>query len=279
MTLPYENSTSGERAINDMQKLLRTFGCNKFGHMLDYDAGELLVQFEYRGKQVSVKASINGYAAAWLKEHPHSYRIKGTKQAHELKAKSVASIAVYSILRDWIKGQITAVETGILSFEGAFLGQIMLPSGKTVMEHAADILACWRSNTSINKPHPQNGEAMNAMTERYTNPTKIARCEQIMEILRDGPMTKKQLGKELGHRDAGSMAGVYINHLRDLGLVTERKNPEATYGGGMIYELADRHARYFPIIRHAEHMPRLPDPMMWSMYHCLALRDYVPTPA
>jgi hypothetical protein len=28
------------------------------------------VQFEYRGREVSVKASIRGYAAAWLKEHP-----------------------------------------------------------------------------------------------------------------------------------------------------------------------------------------------------------------
>jgi hypothetical protein len=35
--------------------------------------------------------------------------------------------------RDWIKGQITAVECGILSFEGAFLGHIMLPCGETVL--------------------------------------------------------------------------------------------------------------------------------------------------
>lgn len=53
------------------------------------------------------------------------------------KAMDVASVAVYSILRDWIKGQIMAIETGILSFEGAFLGQIMLPTGHTVLEHAA----------------------------------------------------------------------------------------------------------------------------------------------
>jgi hypothetical protein len=30
---------------------------------------------------------------------------------------------------------VTAIETGILSFEGAFLGQILLPSGQTVLEH------------------------------------------------------------------------------------------------------------------------------------------------
>jgi hypothetical protein len=51
---------------------------------------------------------------------------------------NIASVAVYSILRDWIKGQVTAIETGILTFEGAFLGQILLPSGRTVLEHAAE---------------------------------------------------------------------------------------------------------------------------------------------
>lgn len=52
MTLPYENATSGEKAVQDMQKLLRAFGCGSFGQMMDYDKGELLVQFTYRGTPV-----------------------------------------------------------------------------------------------------------------------------------------------------------------------------------------------------------------------------------
>lgn len=135
MSLPYENSSSGERAVNDMQKILRGFGCGKFGHMMDFAEGVLMVQFEYRGRQVSVKASIQGYAAAWLKEHPYSPSYtRSSKAAHEAKAKAIGATAVYSILRDWIKGQITAIETGVLSFEGAFLGQLLLGSGKTVLE-------------------------------------------------------------------------------------------------------------------------------------------------
>jgi len=136
MALPYQSSTSGEKALGEIQKLLRGFGCSKFGSMVDDAAGELLVQFEFRGRPVSVKASTRGYAAAWLKENPWSYRMKRTRQQHEARALDVASVAVYSILRDWIKGQITAVETGILSFEGAFLGQMLLPNGRTVLEHA-----------------------------------------------------------------------------------------------------------------------------------------------
>jgi len=136
MALPYSTATSGEKALGEIQKLLRAFGCNKFGSMVDDAAGELLVQFEYRRRMVSVKASTKGYAAAWLKENPWNYRRAGTEQQHRKKALDIASVAVYSILRDWIKGQVMAIETGILSFEGAFLGQIMLPSGKTVLEHA-----------------------------------------------------------------------------------------------------------------------------------------------
>lgn len=138
MTLPYENATSGERALGEIQKLLRSFGCSKFGSMIDDGDGTVLVQFVYKDRNVSVKASTKGYAAAWLREHPYGPRTKASRAQHERKALDIASVAVYSILRDWIKGQITAIETGILSFEGAFLGQIMLGNGSTVLEHVAN---------------------------------------------------------------------------------------------------------------------------------------------
>lgn len=136
MSLPYSNATSGDKALGEIQKILRGFGCNKFGSMVDDSAGELLVQFEYRGKMVSVKASTKGYAQAWLKENPWTSRRTATRAVYERKAMDIAGVAVYSILRDWIKGQVMAIETGILSFEGAFLGQILLPSGQTILEHA-----------------------------------------------------------------------------------------------------------------------------------------------
>lgn len=137
MSLPYERATSGERALGEMQKLLRGFGCTKFGSMSDDEAKEIIVQFEWRGRRCEVRASIRGYAAAWLKANAPARPDAGSARAiaRERKAMDIASVAVYSILRDWIKGQITAVETGILTFEGAFLGQILLPSsGKTVLE-------------------------------------------------------------------------------------------------------------------------------------------------
>jgi len=134
MPLAYENTSSGDKAVSQIQKILKQFGCTKFGTMTDEEDNSIIVQFQYRGQMVSVKASAKGYAVAWLKEHPYTGRTRCTRQEHERKALDKGEIAVYSILRDWIKGQTMAIETGVISFEGAFLGQIMLPNGKTVLE-------------------------------------------------------------------------------------------------------------------------------------------------
>jgi hypothetical protein len=48
-------------------------------------------------------------------------------------------IAVNSILRDWVIGQVTAVETGILPFEAVFLPYILTSDGRTVSERIEDI--------------------------------------------------------------------------------------------------------------------------------------------
>ena len=133
-TLPYENATSGKGAIDEMQRLLRGFGAGSFGTMDDFAKGEVIVQFEWRGRRVTIKASFKGYAAAWLRVHPYTARTRGTRIDYERRALKLGEIAVWSILRDWIKGQVTAIEVGILSFEGAFLGQILLPSGDTVLD-------------------------------------------------------------------------------------------------------------------------------------------------
>jgi len=136
MALPYENATSGNNAINDIQKMLRAFGCQRFGTGEDFATGELFVQFEHRGHMVNLRASSKGYAAAWLKEHPYNHsRHRHSRAEHEAKALKIGSVAVYSVLRDWVKGQITAVEIGMMSFEAAFLSHMLLPNGMSVIEH------------------------------------------------------------------------------------------------------------------------------------------------
>lgn len=135
MTLPYSSATSGSRAIDETQRILRDFGCTKFATGEDFETGELFLQFEHRGRLIHMKASGKGYAAAWLKENPWSSRRKGSRADWEAKALKIGSIAICSILRDWVKGQVTAIEVGMFTFEGAFLSHMMLPSGISVIEH------------------------------------------------------------------------------------------------------------------------------------------------
>jgi len=134
MTLPYSSATSGKAAMSEAQRILQGFGATSFGFMEDFSDGTLTVQFVWKERRVTIKANAKGYAAALMREKPHSHRMRASKIDYERKCLAQGQIAVYSILRDWIKGQVTAVEVGMLSFEGAFLGQIMLPNGGTILE-------------------------------------------------------------------------------------------------------------------------------------------------
>lgn len=135
--LPYENATSGRRALVDLQAVVERLGADRFGCMTDYGRDVLIVHFVHRGRTVQIEASIAGYAAAWLRAHPWSRRQHVARDAYEQRARRVAAVAVQSILRDWIKGQITAIECGLVPFEAAFLGHVMLPNGQTVYASAA----------------------------------------------------------------------------------------------------------------------------------------------
>lgn len=142
-SLPYENATSGDKAIAEIQALLAKFNCRTFGIMTDTTRGCTMVQFRWKERNVSIEASWKGYAAAYLKCHPYNpSRMRITRAEYESRALAQARISVCSILRDWIKGQITAVEVGLLSFEGVFLSHILLPDGRRLIDRVhSDILA------------------------------------------------------------------------------------------------------------------------------------------
>lgn len=134
MSIPYESATAGDRAINEMQKTLAAFGCQSFGVMTDQERQILIVAFKRRGIQVHLEASWKGYAAALLKGKRLGY---GQSRAmRERKALEQARVSVCSVLRDWVKGQTTAVECGVLSFETAFMPHMLLRDGRRVIDAA-----------------------------------------------------------------------------------------------------------------------------------------------
>lgn len=133
-TLPYETSTAGDRALAELQRVLEGFGCKQFGTAVDNERQVITVAFRWRDQQVVMDASWKGYAVAWMKKHPLSYRSNMSRQQHEQKALERGRVAVCSVLRDWVKAQTVAIECGVLQFEEVFMPHMMLPNGVRVID-------------------------------------------------------------------------------------------------------------------------------------------------
>jgi len=137
MATPYAGATTGGAARDEITKLLRRFGCESVGFMDDFDNHEILLAFKHRGRSMQLRASAKGWAAMYLKENPWTLRRRGTRQEYEKAALRQGLIAVNSILRDWVKGQVMAVECGILSFEAVFMPYMLTNDGRTLIERIA----------------------------------------------------------------------------------------------------------------------------------------------
>src|SRR3990167_4394524 len=140
MSLPYASATSGLKAREEIQKTLQRFGCESVGFMDEYSTKTVLLAFRHRGVNVQLRASAQGWANAWLKENSWTSGRHKSKHDWEQDALNQGMIAVNSILRDWVKGQITAIETGILQFEHVFMPYMLANDGRPVVKHMQKLL-------------------------------------------------------------------------------------------------------------------------------------------
>ncbi len=138
MAVPYASATSGAKARDEITKLLQRFGCESVGFMDDFASHSVLLAFRHRGRDIQLRASAKGWAQMYLKENPWNYRRKGSQKDYEQAAICQGLIAVNSILRDWVKGQITAVECGIMSFEAVFMPHMLTSDGRTLLERVEE---------------------------------------------------------------------------------------------------------------------------------------------
>lgn len=129
MSLPYETATAGDRALLELQRMLAKFGCASFGTAIDVERGITIVSFRWRDQTVRLEASWHGYAEALIRSRRRALA--------KSKALEQARISVCSVLRDWAKAQITAVEAGVMSFETAFMPHMLLKDGRRLVDAAA----------------------------------------------------------------------------------------------------------------------------------------------
>lgn len=133
--VPYENATSGAAAREETTRLLHRLGCESVGFMDEFAEQAVLLAFAHRGRHIKLRASAKGWAALWLKANPYHGRMRCTVSEHQQRALRQGLIAVNSIIRDWVKGQVTAVECGLMPFEAVFVPYMVTSDGRTVLEH------------------------------------------------------------------------------------------------------------------------------------------------
>lgn len=137
--VPYASAGSS-KARDDITAMLRRFGCELVGIMDDFHDHAVTVAFKHRGRAVQLRASARGWAQLWLKANPWTHRHRTSRVDYEQGALKQGHVAVNSMLRDWCKAQITAVECGILSFEAVFLPFMLTHDGRPLIERVADLL-------------------------------------------------------------------------------------------------------------------------------------------
>jgi hypothetical protein len=135
---PYASATGGQHARNETTKILRRFGCENVGFMDDFENHEVLLAFKHRGRAVQLRASAKGWAAMYMRHNPWRGRRRTSRVDYEQEVLRQGHRAVDSIMRDWVKGQITAIECGILQFDHVFMPYMITSSGRTVLEHLRD---------------------------------------------------------------------------------------------------------------------------------------------
>lgn len=141
MSLPYETATAGDKALLELQKVLAKWGCQSFGTAIDAERGVTIVSFKWRDRHVNLEASWKGYAQS----------LKRSGWRDDRKSLEQARISVCSVLRDWTKAQVTAVESGVMSFEAAFMPHMLLKDGRRVLDaaQAANLLPAPEENGNV----------------------------------------------------------------------------------------------------------------------------------
>jgi hypothetical protein len=134
VSVPYAGAKSGLAARDEITKMLQRFGCESVGFMDEFVDQSVVLAFKHRGRPVQLRASARGWANLYLKENPWNSKRQTNKQEWERKALEQGLVAINSILRDWVKGQITAVECGVLSFEGVFMPYMLTNDGRPLVE-------------------------------------------------------------------------------------------------------------------------------------------------
>ena len=84
--VPHEDARTGNKAREEISKLLQRFGCESVGIMDNFAEASVVLAFRYRNRDVQLVASAEGWAAMYLKANPWNTRRKYNRDGWKARA-------------------------------------------------------------------------------------------------------------------------------------------------------------------------------------------------
>lgn len=128
-------SVSPEKSLIEIRATLKRYGATKFGYLDDETS--IILAFEAQGRRIRFRVPLPD--AADFSNHQVSVNQYTSRPMtpEEMRAAREKAIAQrWRALLLVIKAKLESVESGIETFEQAFMAHLVLPSGATVSEWA-----------------------------------------------------------------------------------------------------------------------------------------------
>lgn len=129
-TYASDTNVSSEKSRGEIERTLSRYGAKSF--MYGYDDTHAVIQFDTQDRRVRFVLPMPSRNAREFTHTPSRGTRRSPAQAAEAYEKAVRQR--WRALALVIKAKLEAIESGISSFDVEFLGQLVLPDGRTVAD-------------------------------------------------------------------------------------------------------------------------------------------------
>jgi hypothetical protein len=130
-------SVSPEKSEMEIRTLLRKYGAEDF--LSGWSGEQVTIGFRAKGRVVRFRVILPKRDEARFRKGRNDWTPATDKQAHDRFEQEVRRLWRALVLT--IKAKLECVESGIETFEHAFMANIVMPDGRTVAEHATPWIA------------------------------------------------------------------------------------------------------------------------------------------
>ena len=129
-----------EKSKAEIEQIVRKYGAQKFASGYDEDTGTAVIQFEMRDRRDFFRLTIPDANDGQFRRDGRGY---ARTDAARIRAHAQEERRLWRALFMVIKAKLESVESGIESFEEAFLSQLVIPGagGRTYGDYAIPQIA------------------------------------------------------------------------------------------------------------------------------------------